>query len=153
MKKPLLVRLIGWAGWGFAFLLGIVLYAVYTGPPKPEWAVGMVLFGAGMFVCWVIWGIASGVVWVVRKQAATTAAIVRDAGKMSAPLDMPLRPTPTYRFFCVTHQVWIQLSGLAVHDRVECLYVPDLPSRHVKPAAPEHKTPVVTSPLGLNTLK
>jgi hypothetical protein len=153
MKKPLLVRLIGWAGWVFALFLAVVLYGVYTGPPRAELGIGLVLFGGMMAFCWVTWGIASGVVWVVRQGAAVRVGVPANVAAARGSASMPLTPLPFVRLYCVHHKQWVHLGNVPAHDQRTCLYVPELPGRFASPPAPEHKASAPTSPLGLDSLK
>jgi hypothetical protein len=153
MKKPLLVRLIGWAGWGFCGLLCVVFYGIYTEGPKPSWGLGLILFGGGMFASWGVWTIASAIVWILRKQAATTAEVVRDATRPPVSDLSEKWRNATRRWFCVTHRQWLSIAEVGNHDTLECMYCPDTPVRHLPARTPAEDEPITTSPLGLNRLK
>lgn len=151
MRKPLLVRLVGVAGWIFALgAVGIVYqveHGVHLNYPGGDLFVAVAL----TLGCWFIWAIISGLLWLMRKQAATTAAVVRDAVPRAPNHPMPVGEFNISRLYCVTHTTWVALGSVLRHDQEECLYVPDLPAHYAKPTTPTYSEPVMTLPLGLNT--
>lgn len=150
MKKPWLIRLIGWAGWVPFLLLAFTVWQFKNLPQTPGLLMMLVFFAGCTIACWTVWALASAVVWIMRKQAATTAAMLRDGGRPAASEYRPRVEAMNARLYCVTHQRWVPMAHLAGHDTRDCLYVPDLPSRFPPKEAPGNVEPFMTSPLGLN---
>jgi hypothetical protein len=71
VKKPVLIRIIGWIGWVCFGALILCIYFYFSGSREPIWTLGTLVFGLPAAVCWAIWGVASAVVWVVRRTAPT----------------------------------------------------------------------------------
>lgn len=151
MRKPLLVRLVGVAGWIFALgAVGIVYqveHGVHLNYPGGDLFVAVAL----TLGCWFIWAIISGLLWLMRKQGATTAAIVRDVVPGKPTDRWPAGEHNVLRLYCVTHKEWVAMGILSRHDMTDCLYVPDLPRRYAPTVTPTYSAPTMTSPLGLNT--
>jgi cytochrome b len=150
MKKPVIIRLIGWGGTALVVVSFVMsVNATQTGHEYPLSFLGGFLALVG-FLCWGVWALASAVLWVMRKQAATTAAILRDVHHVDVPQATRVGARPLDRLYCIAHKTWVPFGGLAQHDSQQCLYVPDLPGRFTKAPAPAHPAPPATSPLGLN---
>lgn len=153
MKKPFLVRLIGFAGWFWAFVIFLIFWGVFHHLDVGLSPLFLWFFGFLMVGCWLVWGVATMVLWVVRAQGRQTAAIVRDAVKPGAPVYTHTAAAPSARLYCVFHREWVPFPSIGNHDTVNCLYVPDLPSRFPRVPETAKAEPVMTSPLGLGGRK
>ena len=150
MKKPVIIRLIGWVGTVSVLVAFIMsFHETQTGQQYALSFLGgfFILIG---FLCWGVWALVSSVLWVMRKQAATTAAILRDTHHLDVPQATRVGARPLDRLYCIAHKTWVPFGGLTQHDSQQCLYVTDLPGRFTKAETPARQETRATSPLGLN---
>jgi len=150
MHKPVIIRLIGWVGWLFLLFLVAVVYTTPAETPAGGKMLALVFLGGVTLLCWGIWALVSAIVWIMRKQAATTAAILRDTHHVDVPQAPRVGAWPLTKLYCITHKTWVPAGALAQHDGPACLYVPNLPGRFGKAQPPGRPPTVSTSPLGLN---
>ncbi|MGH9378987.1 MAG: hypothetical protein ACRD1I_09325 [Terriglobia bacterium] len=170
MKKPIWMRLVGWASLVLWALAGWGLYSYSHGYPTTASALVIFLFMFLAGALGIVWIICSALTWAITRQARVGAAVMRDS---MAGLTPPPAPhvragqgdglprwagksavTSCYHcaqpavLHCCRHEANLCWQHLLTHDSDECTYI--RAERVVRQAASAAEAPrrTATSPIG-----